>query len=916
MSRYIRKLFQKKRWSSTAPITKDIGVLDTCDGQSVRGWALGGEEPALLLITKNGDRISEFEANEYRPDLFGIGYGDCAFEKVVFDSLADDYLNKKEITLNVQFKSSLNSLNGSPVKFNPRNIQSKLWCENNIIEGWVEDFNNPNLIFEVSVEFNRNTVKKLKANKARFGAGDGHGFSIDLEKFGSIEKKYIKLSSKVMGCEFPLTISDKEHANTLADLEVFSKDTKQEDTYLAKVDRCWEVDIRPTVIIPVYGGVRETVACICSVFTTKNHEPFDVIVIDDCGPNSAIRDRVSELHEKYGFKYVQNDSNLGFVRTANKGISLASGSDVILLNSDTVVTDGWIDNLRKAAYLGKKIATVTPMSNNASIFSYPNYPVYNDFPKDINSLPHVGHLFNKYGGPIFEVPTAHGFCMYIKAEAISDVGGFDEELWGLGYGEENDLSMRMALKGWSHVMATDTFVFHHGSVSFSSRAEALMAESLARLTDLYPEYLSKVQSHINKDPARKIRNEISKKIILESLSRKSVLIVRHNFSGGTEKAIKSESFRLIESGWGCYTLQVIDENYWAITDDKTGTLLKLSWRSEFDEILDLLRLLNLDYIDYHNVLQFSPLVRSLPDNLGIKYILTIHDYYLICPRLTLTDKNGQYCKEPDREACNSCIKTNGVYESLYMDPISFGVNISEWRTVNSDWVSRSDCVVVPNKSVIDRLSNYFEIKSYKVLPHEEIIQVPNSLQKTLVLADRKECLSQSENQIIVVGVIGAIGFHKGLLNLYELARCIESDERNVAIKIIGYTEDDFLFSKFQHVEITGKYEPKDLAKHLDNVDVVLFPGEVPETYCFALSEVLANKKRVIAMDIGAIGERLKSYGVGKVVQLPFKANVIFGELVDYAHNRNDVLEANLLIKEKELGGVSLEHEQTLYAREQ
>ena len=41
-----------------------------------------------------------------------------------------------------------------------------------------------------------------------------------------------------------------------------------------------------------------------------------------------------------------------------------------------------------------------------------------------------------------DIPTAHGFCMYIKREAIDDLGLFDEETFGKGYGEENDFSYR------------------------------------------------------------------------------------------------------------------------------------------------------------------------------------------------------------------------------------------------------------------------------------------------------------------------------------------------------------------------------------------------------------------------------------------------------------------------------------------
>ena len=68
---------------------------------------------------------------------------------------------------------------------------------------------------------------------------------------------------------------------------------------------------------------------------------------------------------------LRHDRPRGFPAAANAGIHAAKGRDVVLLNSDTLVPPGWLERLRHAAYGAPDIGTVTPLSNDASILSYP-----------------------------------------------------------------------------------------------------------------------------------------------------------------------------------------------------------------------------------------------------------------------------------------------------------------------------------------------------------------------------------------------------------------------------------------------------------------------------------------------------------------------------------------------------------------
>ena len=79
---------------------------------------------------------------------------------------------------------------------------------------------------------------------------------------------------------------------------------------------------------------------------------------------------------------LDNEENLGFVGTVNKGMQY-SKNDVILLNSDTEVTKNWIEKIQECAYSNEYIATVTPLTNNGTICSVPNFGIDNELPSNM-----------------------------------------------------------------------------------------------------------------------------------------------------------------------------------------------------------------------------------------------------------------------------------------------------------------------------------------------------------------------------------------------------------------------------------------------------------------------------------------------------------------------------------------------------
>lgn len=263
-----------------------------------------------------------------------------------------------------------------------------------------------------------------------------------------------------------------------------------------------------SILVPVYRNLEVTRKCLESIFLSDLPDNISLTVINDCSPEPDLDAYCRELESIARIRLVVNDSNLGFVRSANRGFELEPGADVLLLNSDTEVSHDWLQRLQACAYLQPDIGTVTPFSNNGTICSYPVFPQSNPLPAAWTA-PELDTAFKTANSGMFhEIPTAVGFCMYIKRACLNETGLFDAENFGHGYGEECDFSLRANALGWRHVVAADVFVYHEGAASFISEAEARKRNADIIMNELHPQYHALVSGFIQSDPLHVFRRNV------------------------------------------------------------------------------------------------------------------------------------------------------------------------------------------------------------------------------------------------------------------------------------------------------------------------------------------------------------------------------------------------------------------------
>jgi len=271
----------------------------------------------------------------------------------------------------------------------------------------------------------------------------------------------------------------------------------------------------PTVVIPVFNAFEMLGPCLDAVSRTVPPDTV-VLVIDDASTDEKVKPLLQAWVDKAKpfRRFISQAENRGFVATANLGMRLA-GHDLVLLNSDTEVTTGWLQNLARCLDSDISIATATPWSNNGEIVSIPGFCQPNPVPENAEA---IAAGIKSCGRPAYpDMPTAVGFCMAISKRAIERIGLFDEATFGRGYGEENDYCMRAEHAGMRNVLCDDTYVVHHGGASFGPLDLKPDGKSMQRLLNKHPDYLDKVMAFIEADPLATRRRQI-----LECLERTGV----------------------------------------------------------------------------------------------------------------------------------------------------------------------------------------------------------------------------------------------------------------------------------------------------------------------------------------------------------------------------------------------------------
>ena len=383
---------------------------------------------------------------------------------------------------------------------------------------------------------------------------------------------------------------------------------------------------------------------------------------------------------------------------------------------------------------------------------------------------------------------------------------------------------------------------HFGGVSFGDSKSPRERAAMETLRRLHPRYESEVLAFVQADPARLARTMVDIARV-QAGGGPVILAVLHDRQGGTERHVQELAATLRQRAQFLVLRPLPGQRVsLRLPDAGDGFELVFSLTDDYEPLITLLRQLGVVHIHYHHLLGHGHHIAQLPARLGVGYDFTAHDYFTICPQISLTQRDSRYCGELGVQQCTDCLAES---------PAPGGEDILGWRRRHAEFLNGARFVMAPARDALLRLAPHVPGAALRLVPHTDI--------DTAAALPEPAPPPLAAGRPLRIAVIGALSTIKGADLLEDVAIAARKQGAPVEFHLIGFGYRALKTQPHAHLTVHGRYAEKDLPDLLRwlQPDLVWFPALWPETYSYTLSACLQGGWPVVAPDIGAFAERLQ-----------------------------------------------------------
>ncbi len=636
------------------------------------------------------------------------------------------------------------------------------------------------------------------------------------------------------------------------------------------------------IIIPTFNAYEHAAACVSSVLSQTTGIDYRLILINDASTDERIDGFYKSLAGG-NILYLKNEINLGFVKSCNRGMKQSEMNDVLFLNTDTLVTKDWLKNLQKAVYQKPDTGGAIPLSNHASVYSIPELSRL-----ESESIQKAGEILSAYEtDEIHEIPTAVGFCFYVKREVIRQIGYFDE-IFGRGYGEENDFCMRAREKGFRFILVDNAFVYHEGHVSMSAAGilkpgQFTLSKHEKILNERYPYYRAMNEKYLQSGVLDRLKEKVKDRLRQGNppLARKILFYLHHPIDGRSTGGAEFHVADLVRSFRDIYTCYVtyIRDNRVFVEEYTAGLRITflydlpcppffLSLENPLLQELyqNILKEFEIDILHVHLTMNNSLDIIHAAKSLALPVFMTLHDYYAISPDFNLLYKfkNGKW--QGEREP---------LMEYFFAYYGFWGVNVQAWRRKMAGALRLVDELIFPSESALKEFRKIFwRTNGVKVIEHG----APYYCQKSPMDGWKDKSFS-----------VCFLGYSQAPQKGYAMIKKIIPRllHQNIPVHMLG-TEAHF-WKKFlgdKNFHVHGTYKREEVIAKLQQIkpNLIGILSIWHETYAYTLTEAWAAGIPAMVGPLGATAERVGRHG-GGVVLKDFEPSGFLNEVLRLKYHR-------------------------------
>jgi GT2 family glycosyltransferase/glycosyltransferase involved in cell wall biosynthesis len=631
--------------------------------------------------------------------------------------------------------------------------------------------------------------------------------------------------------------------------------------------------VRPAgvdVIVPIYGAADDLRRCLASVEAHTDLERHAVILVLDGPQDQAVEQIVAGFTavRRDSVRVLRNDVRLGFVASVNRGMR-ASIADVVLLNSDTIVTERWLEKLIDAALSTGDAGTVTPLSNHATLCSVPRGFEENRLPSGFDPQSFATLVERVSARSVPRLPTGVGVCLYIRRALIDDIGVFDGHRFGLGYGEENDFCLRALARGWLNLADDATFIYHAGHRSFRASRKRLQRRAARTLQRLHPRYRATIAALMKDDPLAPVRQRIVDTLVPPRQGEGGLRIVhlvhgwppfqqagtelyaswlvqqqraRHHVAVYTRSAEpareEGEAVELLDEG---VRVRLVTNNFSSRDPFRRNALRDRRMERDFERFL---REESPDLLHIHHLAGHAFSLAAVARRLGIPIVLSVQDWWFLCARVNLLDREGNRCRGPEPEKCAQCATLTRIVPAALTNRLLHGVRGS----VALEALAAADAFVAGSEAIRD---DY--VRAGVLPPATPFHVIPYG-----IAFDPPARPHEAVRRPLRFGYVGSVGPHKGVHVAVEAMRGFDAGEATLHIWGDDTALPEYVRTLRERagpsVVFEGGFREDEKGTVFASMDVLLVPSIGLESFGLAAREAMASGVPVIASAGAALSE--------------------------------------------------------------
>ena len=268
---------------------------------------------------------------------------------------------------------------------------------------------------------------------------------------------------------------------------------------------------RVSIVIPVHNQFQTTYNCIESIAASKTDTSYQLILVDDLSSDETL---FASVVFQGGLTIVRTVRNEGYVGACNLGWHAATGENVLFLNNDTLVNDGWLDRLvetldgdPRIGIVGSRLIFADGKLQEAGGIVWRDGTAWN-WGRDQDKM-HPQFSFMR------DVDYVSGAALMIRRSLLDKLGGFDT-YYAPAYYEDTDICFRARAEGYRVVMQPASTIVHlEGQSNGTSTSSGLKRYQLINARKFNTRWAATLKTHRanGRDPALEAERLVVKRAL-------------------------------------------------------------------------------------------------------------------------------------------------------------------------------------------------------------------------------------------------------------------------------------------------------------------------------------------------------------------------------------------------------------------